>query len=388
MRILFLCHRFIDTQIGGMAEFLHHLPVALKDKGIEVILYTQQDTPSLSIEGPITLPNGMTCYQGPFIKPGWLTSSKKIKPLITLCKQANIDLIHAQGIYRSGFLAYKLHQTLGLPYLLTSHSDIASLGSDRMKRRHIQKRCATIMKHAAFVTHLTPTMKKIADAIFDTTHKSNIIGNGISLSAWTHAAPTPEKNYLLAIGRLVPEKGFHILINAIAAAIKKGSNISLIIAGSGPEETRLKEQAHALHLLSHDTSNDQPSIQFTGYINGATKCRLFSESLAILFAPQPSIWEEPFGIVQLEAMAAGKPLIASDTPATQFLQTQGLQALTVPADNANDWADAIQMIINNTELRIKMGTLNRENATHFDWSIIASHYAKVYRNVMKVTGEF
>lgn len=387
MKILFLCHRYLDTQIGGMAEFLHFLPKSLQNQGIESIVYTQSEKKTDKISDPITLPNGITCYTGPFVKPSLFTSNKKLFPLLDLCEDQKIDLIHAQGVYRSGYMALKAFQKSGIPYLVTSHSDILTAGSERMKRGKVQSRCIKVLKFSKGATHLTPMMAKVANDIFDTSDKSMIIGNGIDTQAWEQNSTLTEQNYLLSIGRLEKEKGFHILIDAFASLMKQGRKTSLIIAGSGSEEKNLQQQAEQLGLnvvtqFKDDAIIPESSIVFTGYINGKTKMRLISQAQAILFAPQPAIWEEPFGIVQLEAMAAGKPLIASDTYASRYLQKSGLQAALVKADDAQAWANEISTLLDNTVLKQNMGLTNLQHAKTFDWEIIAKKYAGFYQKLV------
>lgn len=385
MHILFLCHRFLDTQIGGLAEFLHHLTACLKKKGIHCVIYAQNENNENILSPAITLANGIECYTGPFIKPSWFVNSKKLNPFIELCKQQKIDLIHAQGIYRSGYMAMRASRQLQIPFVVTSHSDILSASSARMKRGKIQRRCARILREAQGATHLTPMMADAAHAIYDTREKSAIVGNGIDISAWQHTAT--EKNYLFAIGRLEREKGFHVLIDAFAKLIMAGKNTSLVIAGTGSEEKNLQQQAQQLGLpvITHYTVDEnipKNSVIFTGYIKGQAKTDLMSHASILLFSPQPAIWEEPFGIVQIEAMAAGKALIASDTAATRYLQQQGLQAKTVVADNANAWASAINELLENSILRKQMGEMNKQNAGRFDWEIIAEQYICFFKTLL------
>ncbi len=386
MRVLFLCHRFLDTQIGGLAEFLHFLPLTLKKWGINSIIYAQNDDHTNKLSTVMTLPNGITCYTGPFVKPSFFGSAKKLKPLLALCKQEHIDIVHAQGIYRAGYMAMKAHEKNNVPYIVTSHNDILATGSDRIKRRNVRKRCSEILKHANGVTHLTPIMEQAANDLFDTHTKSTIIANGIDLNAWQGFRNIPEKNYFVAIGRLEKSKGFHVLLDAISKLHKLGKNTSLIIAGSGPEEKNLQRQARHLGLnIQTGLHEDLPekSIIFTGYIQGETKLKLMAEAHAILFASQPKMIGEAFGIVQIEAMAAGKPLIASDIPATRYLQHQGLQAMTVEADNANAWTNAMHELLENKDSRIVMGKTNLQNATQFDWDVIAKKYLEAYQQAIE-----
>lgn len=389
MRVLFLCHRHTDTTVGGLAEFLHFLPPALANYDVTSVIYTQAaNKKTQSLNQPTTLTNGTHCYSGPFLKPRFFPSSAELKPLLQLCEQEKIDLIHAQGTYRAGYMAMYAHKKIGIPYLVTSHSDILEVNSARMQRSKIQRRCKKILKKAAFITHLSHHMAEASHKILPTIAKSEIIPNGIDLSAWDAKQYFPEKNYMLAIGRLEKEKGFPILIEAYARLRQQGIKTSLIIAGTGSAEAELKAQAYALGLnvvtqLSNLEDLPEDSIIFTGYVRGEFKKTLFYQAKLILFATQPHVFEEAFGIVQLEAMAAKKALIASDLIITRYLQTLGLQAYLVEPTNVNAWAEAMATVLMNEELRLTQGLKNRECVTQFDWQLIAKKYADVYQYALR-----
>lgn len=383
MRVLLLNRYSIEQTNGGVAEYLYYLPIALRPYGVEALLYSESDEGVYQLTGPRYLENGMSAYTGPFIKPGFFVSNRKLKPLLDLCRTENIDLIHAQGTYRSGYIAMQVHKHISLPYVVTSHADIVKTNSDRMKRRVVQGRCREILRHAAAVTHLTPLMAEVSHQIYDASAKSVVIGNGIDLAGWANANSAAEQNYLLGIGRLVPEKGFNILIDAYAELRNQGVSTSLVIAGTGPEATALQNQARHLGLnvvtdFQEISSIPEDSVVFTGYVKDEKKKQLVSQSRLILFPTQPSQWEEPFGIVQIEAMAAGKAMVASDSATTRYLQSFGLQAVLVKADDILAWAGQIQVLLHDTAFRNKLGKINLANAQQFDWDIIAKQYRDVY----------
>src|SRR5579883_15738 len=389
MRILYLCHRYADTTIGGVAEFLHYLPLALKPLGVEVIIYTQakKNTKSDKLLGPVMIANQTPHYSGPFLKPRWFPKKKELLPLLTLCQQEKIDLIHAQGTYRAGYMAMYVYRYAGIPYIITSHSDILETNSKRVQRYTIKRRCQKILQEAAFVTHLTPIIAKASHQIYDTQMKSQMIHNGIDVAAWRPYLHQPKQNYLLAIGRLEPEKGFSILIDAYAALLKQGLTTSLVIAGTGSGEALFQAQAKRLGLnVVTPFPVGQPipekSVVFTGYVRGEEKKRLFSQAQCVLFATQPDVFEEAFGIVQLEAMAAGKAMIASDIAATRYLQTLGMQACLVNPPNAiSEWVQAIQFLLNPPSFGEEMGAANERCVEQFAWERIAKDYKEVYEKV-------
>ena len=249
MRLLFLTHAYQDVLRGGLAEFLHHLPVALQSFGIDSLIYTKAcDKETSNLIGPEQLPNGIERYMGPFLKPGFFVSNKVLQPLIKLCQQERIDLVHAQGVYRAGFISQAIKKRLGIPYIITSHSDISQTNSKRMQRRRIKERCKKILSHADFVTHLTPMMQLHSDAILNTHNKSKIIHNGIAVASWASHLQH-QGDYILAIGRLEPEKGFDLILDVYSNLYQKGVRTSLVIAGNGSIESQLQAKALAVKKL-------------------------------------------------------------------------------------------------------------------------------------------
>ncbi|MDR3492226.1 MAG: glycosyltransferase [Gammaproteobacteria bacterium] len=388
MRVLLLNRYSLERTAGGVAEYLYYLPISLKSLGVETFAYNEDENNGGGLVGPRVSKNGVVTYEGPFMKPSFFVSNKKLHPLIEVCKKEKIDLIHAQGTYRCGWIARQVFKKTGIPYVVTSHADIVATNSDRMKRGKVRRRCHDVLSSAAKVTHLTPLMADISHEVCDTRDKSFIIGNGIDLKGWHETLGLPEQDYAIGIGRLEPEKGFHILISAYALLHAQGFTGSLVIAGTGSAEWDLQEQARRLNLnvVTNFTefSRVPPcSIVFTGYIQGEIKKQLIGQSQLILFPTQPAQWEEPFGIVQIEAMAAAKPLIASDSLTTRYLQTFGLRAQLVQADNPAAWAGEIKKMTLDSAFRHQCGKMNLENAAQFDWSEIAKLYQQVYMAVME-----
>jgi len=388
MRVLFLYPRTLDasSSVGGVAEFLCNLTPALKIIDVDSVIYAGDKTVNHLTRPSQVLTDAMI-YNGPFIKPGWFVSSRKLAPVLEVCRMANIDVIHAQGTYTAGFMAWQIHKRTNIPYVVTSHSDILTTNSKRMNRGNVKRRCCNVLKHAAAVTHLTPMMEAVSHELFDTREKSTVIGNGIGCASWHPFANLPERNYMLGIGRLEKGKGFHILIDMYAKLVTRGVTTSLVIAGKGKEEQALFSQVRqlGLNLIEHHTdlaNIPEKSVVFTGYVRDDAKKKLIAESKIILFATQPQLWEEAFGIVQLEAMAAAKPMIASQTNVTNFLEKCGMHCRIVEPDNINAWTEQTALLLDNQQLRNQMGQANLQAVEQFDWQPIAKQYSDVYHSLI------
>ncbi|EKD69840.1 MAG: hypothetical protein ACD_46C00718G0002 [uncultured bacterium] len=391
MRVLFLFPRKLDKKnsVGGVAEFLLTLLPILKTQQVESFVYAgDKSLQQISTMGEVT--HGVNVFHGPFPRPSWWMSNRILQSVVDLCRKLKIDVVHAQGTYTAGFLAREIFKKTGIPYVVTSHNDISPVNSKRMRRFTVRNRCRNVLRHAAQVTHLTSVMEELSHQLFDTREKSSTIGNGINYADWQAYQSLSEKNYLLGIGRLERGKGFHVLIDAYAELIKHGVTDSLIIAGTGTEEKNLHQQVQQLKLnLVTDYQNiekiPEKSVIFTGYIRGELKNKLIAQSKLMLFPTQPDLWEEAFSIVQLEAMVTGRAMIASDTLATRYLQTSGLQTLIVKAADVQDWIDKILLLLRDHDARMQMGNRNLLEAKKFDWNIIAKQYIDVYQRVIERT---
>ena len=388
MNVLFIYPRLLSAKhsVGGVAEFLFAMSPALRALGINPIIYAGNKSQK-NISGPVEEKPGVVVYSGPIIKPGWFYSRRKMRALYQLCEQLNIDVVHAQGTYTAGFIATLIHQRLNIPYVVTSHSDVLATNTKRLHRSSVRSRYVSILKQAAAVTHLTPMMEEASHYIHPTQAKSFLIGNGIADVEWQRFASLPTQPYLFSVGRLERGKGFHILIAMYAELIKKGFTLPLVIAGEGGEATALIEQAKAAGL---SVFQGVPSLEalpastviFTGYLRGEDKMRWMSQCQIMLFATQPALWDEAFGIVLLEAMAAGRALVSSDIPVVRYLQTQGLQACLAEADNIHAWAAVISDLLQADNACVSMGLANRQAAANFAWPGIAKQYVNVYEKVL------
>ena len=371
--------------VGGVPEFLTAITVELMQLGIQVSVYAG-DKFATSIRETFLPGHDIKIYHGPLLQPSFFISRKKIKMISALCHREKVDLLHSQGTYTPGFMVRELARMTSLPYIITSHGDLHPVNSKRLHRRSVRLRCQRILREATWVTHLTPVMETASHHVLDTRLKSSRIHNGIHLANWLPYQTSQEKNYLLGIGRLERGKGFHILIEMYAELIKRGVTSSLVIAGTGQEEQALRAQCQMLGLetLSGWPLAEIPEkcVIFAGYVRDQLKYQLIAESQCVLFATQPDLWEEAFGIVQLEAMAAGKPLVASDIAATRYLINLGMQAKLVAPQQVLAWADQVEGLINHAELRAAMGKANAAASHQFSWQGVAKRYQEVYRAVL------
>jgi phosphatidyl-myo-inositol alpha-mannosyltransferase len=204
-----------------------------------------------------------------------------------------------------------------------------------------------------------------------------IIPNGIDIERFTPDGPVKTeymdgKVNIVFVGRLEKRKGLGYLIKACGILRKEHSNFRLIVVGPG---TRLRP---GYEELAQEVGLD--NIVFAGYASD-TELADYYRTADIFCAP--AIGGESFGIVLLEAMACGKPVIASsiDGYASVMHDTEG--GMLVPPEDEAALAESIKMIIDNRALREKIGDRGRASAQGYSWNNVALKVMGVYEEMLR-----
>jgi len=193
----------------------------------------------------------------------------------------------------------------------------------------------------------------------------------------------PCDNMLLYVGRIEPLKGIDTLIQAIALLHEKSKHKSLpfclAVIGGTPETTTEKMSAEMTRLQSMCKENNlEDFILFLGQRNQDSLPYYYSAAEAVVV---PSYYES-FGMVALEAMACGTPVIVSQVGGLAFLVENGITGFTVPVEDSILMADCIEKILYNNELRDQLGKQAAQYAKQYSWDLIANEIVALYRKVL------
>ena len=181
----------------------------------------------------------------------------------------------------------------------------------------------------------------------------------------------PEEKIIFFIGRLVREKGEQTLLEALPMIRDRIPGVRLIVAGSGPYEEEL-------HRLAVQLGVDR-QVTFTGYINEATRNQLYAHAAVAAF---PSLYE-PFGLVALEAMATGTPVVVGDCGGFAETVADGVNGLRAQPGNAGDLAAKIITLLENRDLAARLSRQGlRDVEERFAWPAIARQYEAVYQKIV------
>jgi glycogen(starch) synthase len=174
----------------------------------------------------------------------------------------------------------------------------------------------------------------------------------------------PDEKLVLLVGRLVYEKGFHLALDALPGLIRRVGRVRFLVAGAGPAEAALREQAQRLGLMEHGT--------FVGWTGDDVLHSLYRiADLCVV----PSLYE-PFGLVALEAMASGCPCIVADTGGLrEVVPSLGLR---FRAHSARALARMAEQLLTDDAQRARLVAEASEHVLRFDWADVARQTAAVY----------
>jgi glycosyltransferase involved in cell wall biosynthesis len=254
---------------------------------------------------------------------------------------------------------------------LIIHSDGTSYSERVLGRPHLLARRVLLREAAACVANSEPAAARFVELgmppelVLRAPHTTNIAPFHAVARARAADRRAPGPLRVLHVGRLIPRKGIDRLMRAVALASSEVP-VRLALVGSGPEEPRLRALAGALGISD--------AVAFRGFVDQPGLPALYAEADAFAF---PTL-DDPFGIVLLEAMATGLPVVASPFGgATPDLVEPGVSGFVADPDDTEAWAEALVALARDAELRRRMGarahaaTLGRTPANAADGYLTA-----------------
>lgn len=382
---------------GGQNVHVAALSTALARRGHRVTVYTRRDSPDLPAKvrvqprlevvhvdaGPAThVPKDELLPFMEALADGVVQDWGRTPP----------DIVHGH-FWMSGIAALNAARSepegFRVPVVQTFHA----LGT--VKRRH-QGADDTSPPERRF---LEPSVGRSADRIIATcsdevfelkamgidTAKVSIAPCGVDLDLFTSEGPADARSgphRILSVGRLVPRKGVDLVIRSLPYLKAAGfADVELLIVGGGergqdPEAQRLLGLAHDLGVA------DQ--VELRGQVPREAMPAIFRSADAVACTP----WYEPFGIVPLEAMACGIPVVAAAVGGLTDSVVDHGTGLHVPPKDPAAIAEAVAMLLASPALRAKLGRAGERRAkARFSWNRVAAETEKAYQLAVAGTAE-
>ncbi|HEY6608565.1 MAG TPA: glycosyltransferase family 4 protein [Candidatus Limnocylindria bacterium] len=197
-----------------------------------------------------------------------------------------------------------------------------------------------------------------------------IIPNGVDLDRFSRAEPFEELRdgtlNILFVGRFEERKGLGDLLKAYHRLRKRKVDARLLVIGAGPKQREYKRFVGLRGIRD---------VEWLGRVSDADKVRYFASS-DIFCAPNTG--QESFGIVLLEAMAAGVPIVASDIHGFKRVVERNVQGLLVEPKNPRALAAALYRLARDPDLRHDMGDAGRARAPEFSWDRVTEQIVDFY----------
>lgn len=379
MKILLISARYLPHR-GGLESVVHHLARELKRQGNSVRIVTNRYPRSLPAEEMI---DGVRVTRLYFILPD-----------IRYIQRFRFDLWLA-GLWFRFFTPLQVYAILRKfqPDVVNNHylNEVAELTSfslshratwiislhggdvdgeplmnaiNRSRFQNMTRRANALTACSSFLANQAVVLEPSLAGCIETIH------NGVEVANFSNVKPKQNHPpYIFAVGQLMPHKGFDLLISAFASLAGKYPTVKLWIAGEGPHRCALEALIRECRL--------QTQVHLLGRVDEEEVASLMAGSL---FVAMPSR-REPFGIVALEGMAAGKNVLA--TPVGGLPEFLPCPPNKLIAPEISGWTDALDKWLTLSMDNSLNGKMNQELVKKYEWSKIAQNYLAVYHRALK-----
>lgn len=389
MKVLMLSPEYPPHVVGGLGKHVYELAEHLVKEGVEIYVVTPGCPGSPDQE----VINGVKIFRAPLyqISPlGFVDSVLQSNlglietGVALLNKVGGFSLIHAHD-WLVGFAAKTLKHAFKLPLLATIHA--TEHGRNHGIHNELQKyihNAEWLLTYEAWkVICCSEYMKGEVERVFALPQdKITILPNGIDsqkyetradLADFRSSYAADQEKVVLFVGRLVYEKGAHVLLEAFPGILRAAPQTKLIIVGKGGERSSLEERTRQLGISDR--------VYFTGYLDDQALLALYKCADVAVF---PSLYE-PFGIVALEAMASDTPVVLSDTGGLSEIVVDGLEGLKAYPGDSWSLGEKIIKILWDQDLADRLAAQAKEKVRNvFEWQKIAGNTKAVYLDILEV----
>jgi len=385
LKILQLTWEYPPRIVGGISRVVQSISQRLSEKDTVYVVTFSEDYERFEDYGNLKIARVPLYPLNPLNFIDWvmLMNMAMAEKAIDLArKYGKFDIIHAHD-WLTAFAARMVKHSLRVPMVCTIHATEHGRngGIHNEFQRFIHNVEWWLTFEAWKVIVNSNYMKNECERIFSLTpDKCVVIPNGIDFEEFSNVEYDIEfrrrfaldsEKIIFFIGRHVYEKGIHVLLDSFRIVLERYYNTKLIIAGNGPMYGELYSRAHGMGLSQ--------KVLFTGFISDEDRKKLFK---VVDIAVFPSLYE-PFGIVALEAMAAGCSTVVSDIGGFAEIIKHGENGLTFFCGNPNSLADMILLLLNDESLRKKLAEKGFEDAKEiFSWDRIVERLREVYAAII------
>lgn len=365
---------------GGVETAAYYLALKMANNGEDVQVFTtsMDDDDSLEKYGNLKIHRYGTSFK--------VASANVSFKLLREPLNHSLDLVHSHSpIPYSDISAYRHSRKNNLPMVMTYHFDGQETGGSFIRNsgvflynRLLLKR---VLSHADTIIVGTHAYRDSSKFLGPYKDKVKVIPYGIDLEdfqgyskkvAREELGLSPDKKIILFFGSLVPYKGPDILLNAFKNVKNDVPDVQLVYAGRGPMENSLRAKVNEMELVD--------SVHFAGFVPEEIK-PLYYHAADIFSLPSTNL-AESFGIVNLEAMACGLPIVASRLGGIPEIVKDKESGLLIEPYNVNELSKCLTHLLLCEDLSKKMGDQGKKLAQSYSWDSVVKNTMEVYEDLI------
>lgn len=358
---------------GGVQECVRALQAELVNRGHEVLIITPRPRGfsklGRSSEGMVLIGTSAD-IKSPFqATTAQISASVDLKAIEEMLEQHKFDVIHFHEPWVP-MLSMQILAKSNCANVATFHAKLPETTLSKTVEKVITPYTKSILKSLDVSTAVSDAAAEYYTAI--SKRDPVIIPNGVDIKKYARPSKKSDGDAktILFVGRLEKRKGVKYLLMAYSQLVKNDEKIKLIIAGDGPERKKLETYAREKHISG---------VEFLGYVSDEQKIELLRSCDVYC---SPAVFGESFGIVLLEAMAAGAVVVAGNNPGySAVMQGKGNLSIVNPKDTES-FTRKLELLLSDQELRKLWLDWARDYIKQFDYKKITDKYEATYKEAI------
>jgi glycogen synthase len=362
---------------GGVEELVRQLAHQLKRDGHAPTVFTNRWPKDLPAHEEF---EGLDIYRHVFRVPErtWrqfggavLYGPRAQRAIHGQLRETGAEVLHIQCVSSNAHYALRAKRALGLPLVVTLQGELTMDASQIFQRSQFARNLLRrTLNEADVITACSGKTLEDGEAFYGKSFgkRGRVIFNAANTQDFEASVPhVHPRPYILAIGRVVPQKGFDTLIEAFAKLPAHDHDI--LLAGDGDQRGMLEALVRKLHL--------EERVHFVGRADRRKVGSLFK---GCSFFVLPSRADEGLPVVCAEAMASGKAIVATRSGGTPEAVIHETSGLIVEKSDVENLAGALGRLIADGNLRARFAAAGLARAPEFSWASVARQYAVAYRD--------
>jgi glycogen(starch) synthase len=366
--------------VGGVEEAVRQLAGEQFRRGLNPVVVTNRYPKTLPAHERVAeitvsryafrVPGAHWRHLGGWVAAGAPTHVRAVRELGAY----GADLVHVQCVSSNASYALSSSRVLGVPLVVTMQGELTMDASQAYQRSsYLRRLWRRSLDAADVITGCSQFVLDEAEAVYGSfSGRARAIPNGIRLSeyAYAHAQPS-QAPYVLGLGRMVTQKGFDLLIESFRTLGADWPELRLLLAGDGPARAVLESQVERTGLASR--------VVFCGSVRHESAIELLQNAEVFVLPSR----HEPQGIVVLEAMAAGTPVVAAAVGGVPEIVCDGENGLLFCRGDTDALAAAVDRALTDDAVRAHLIAAGRATAASYDWTLTTDAYLAAYADASR-----